>query len=100
MGFKFFKQEDENDISNQLRNELIAEQMDFDVPQVLSTDNRPAVFLSLNRNRDTIDETEWTHTLRRQRVNLIEYMWEQGMISHTIISQDANGFTIRTEINF
>jgi uncharacterized tellurite resistance protein B-like protein len=42
----------------------------------------------------------WEHLIEEQRKKLIEDMWEQGMISHTIISQDENGFTLRTEIIF
>lgn len=69
-------------------------------PTPLSTDNRPAVFLNLNRNRDTISDEEYTHLLREQRRLLIERMWESGNIMHTIISEDENGFTLRTEIIF
>jgi hypothetical protein len=87
MGFKFLNT---NEIPDQPEPDYLR----------LTTDNRPAVFLNLMRNRNDIDESEWTQMLRRQRINLIEYMWEQGMISHTIISQDEHGFTLRTEINF
>jgi hypothetical protein len=94
MGFKFLNTEQSPDqpeyITQERFNELVEHQLN----------NRPAVFLNLNRNRNTIDETEWTYLLRQQRVNLIEHMWEQGMISHTIVSQDINGFSLRTEINF
>lgn len=66
----------------------------------LSINNRPAVFLNLNRNRDTISDQEWNSIIERQRRQLIEHMWQEGMVLHTIISQDENGFTLRTEINF
>ena len=66
----------------------------------LTIDNRPAVFLNLNRNRDTISDQEWNSIIQRQRSQLIEYMWQQGMIMHTIISEDEYGFTLRTEILF
>jgi len=69
-------------------------------PTPLSVDNRPAVFLNLNRNRDTISEQEWNSIIQRQRSQLIEHMWQQGMVIHTIISEDQNGFTLRTEILF
>jgi len=69
-------------------------------PTPLSVDNRPAVFLNLNRNRDTISEQEWNSIIQRQRSQLIEYMWQQGMVMHTIISEDNNGFSLRTEILF
>jgi hypothetical protein len=38
--------------------------------------------------------------LEQQRRNLMEHMWETGMIVQTIVSQDIDGFTLRTEINF
>lgn len=66
----------------------------------LSVDNRPAVFLNLNRHRDTISNEEWLHLLRQQRIQLMEYMWDSGMVMNTIISQDEYGFTLRTELNF
>lgn len=60
----------------------------------------PAVFTSVLRNRDTISDEEYTHILRQQRRYLIESMWETGQVMHTIVSQDDNGFTLRTEILF
>ena len=69
-------------------------------PNQLSVDNRPSVFLRLERNRDTISENEWNYMIQLERRKLIEYMWEQGMIMQTIISEDENGFSLRTEINF
>jgi hypothetical protein len=59
----------------------------------------PAVFVSILRNRNTIDDNEFNFILEQQRRNLMEYMWEQGMIVQTIVSQDIDGFTLRTEIN-
>jgi hypothetical protein len=103
MGFKFLKSKEVPDqpdhITQERFNELVQHQLQPEYLR-LTTDNRPAVFLNLMRNRNDIDETEWTQILRRQRIDLIEYMWEQGMVSHTIISQDEFGFTLRTEINF
>jgi hypothetical protein len=58
-----------------------------------------SVYLRLERNRDTITEGEWNSILERQRTILMEHMWTQGQISHTIISQDENGLSLRTEIN-
>jgi hypothetical protein len=69
-------------------------------PQQLSVDNRPAVFVSIFRNRDNISDEEYAHLLIQQRRNLMDLMWERGNIMHTIVSQDENGFTLRTEINF
>lgn len=66
----------------------------------LSVDNRPAVFLNLMRDRDTISEQEWNNIIQRQRTILIEHMFQQGMVIHTVISQDENGLTLRTELLF
>jgi len=59
----------------------------------------PAVFVSILRNRNTIDDNEFNFILEQQRRNLMEHMWETGMIVQTIVSQDIDGFTLRTEIN-
>ena len=99
MGFKFLGQnipdepetvEGAYDRFNQLVNNQL----------ILSVDNRPAVFLNLNRGRATISDDEWSHILQQQRRFLIEDMWERGMIIQTVISEDMNGFSLRTEINF
>lgn len=66
----------------------------------ISTDNRPAVFLNLTRNRGTISDNEWNSIIEHQRRQLIDYMWQQGMIMHTIVSEDEYGFTLRTELLF
>lgn len=66
----------------------------------LTTNNRPAVFINLNRNRDTFSDEEWSYLIKEQRRRLIEHMWSQGHIMHTIISQDENGLTLRTELLF
>ena len=100
--FKFFgKNEDAFerifDEAERLEAELAREREATAVP--LSVDNRPAVFLNLSRNRDTISDEEWNSIITRQRHVLIDYMWTQGMVTTEIISQDENGFTIRTEIN-
>lgn len=70
------------------------------IQQPLSTNNRPAVFLNLNRRRDDISDIEWEYMMMAQRRRLIDHMFEQGMIMHTITSQDENGFSLRTEILF
>jgi hypothetical protein len=103
MGFKFLKDNvsDQPDYITQERfNELVGYQLNMNVHNPLTVDNRPAVFLNLNRERDTISDDEWNHILKRQRESLIQYMWEQGMIIQTVISQDQYGLTLRTEINF
>jgi hypothetical protein len=92
MGFKFFKQD--------VPDEPAAAAVVPNQPGRLSVDNRPAVFLNLNRGRSTIDDNEWNFILEQQRRNLVEYMWDNGMIIQTIISQDMDGFSLRTEINF
>lgn len=96
MGFKFLNTNEVPDVPDH----ITMDEFNQLVQQQLTTQNRPSVFLNLNRNRNTIDENEWTYLLRQQRVNLIEFMWEQGMIVQTIVSQDIEGFTLRTEINF
>lgn len=96
MSFKFLNKDEEE--QPQIINVVVNNEPSED--NRLSINNRPAVFLGLNRDRDTISEQEWETILRGQRTHLIERMWEQGMIIQTIISQDENGFTLRTEINF
>ena len=114
MGFKFFKQNIPDEpveirtvtlrdypvVTGRFPEEYINRIEQTITQSRLTTDNRPAVFLNLNRNRDTISDEEWLHLLRQQRVLLIERMWEEGMIRHEVISQDEYGFTLRTEINF
>ena len=107
MGFKFLKQEQIPDQPETVEgayerfHELVNNQLINEQNQLrLTTDNRPAVFLNISRHRDTISNDEWLHILRQQRIQLMEYMWDSGMIMNTIISQDEYGFTLRTEINF
>jgi len=104
MGFKFLNTEQipeqPEHITQERFNELVGHQLTMNIHNTLTTDDRPAVFLNLNRNRNTINELEWNYILQRQRNSLIEYMWRQGYILHTIVSQDENGLTLRTEINF
>ena len=96
MGFKFLKQQEAPAEPEHITQERFRQLVEHQ----LSVDNRPAVFLHLNRNRNTIDDNEWNYILLQQRRNLIDYMWENGMIVQTIISQDIDGFSLRTEINF
>ena len=49
-------------------------------------------------NLDTLGEIEYDNLLRRERIKMIESFWMDGRISQEIISQDNNGFTLRTEI--
>lgn len=103
MGFKFLKDnipDQPEHITQERFNELVGYQLNMNIQTPLSVDNRPAVFLNLNRERDSIPQQEWEHILKRQRESLIQYMWQQGMITQTIISQDEYGLTLRTEINF
>jgi hypothetical protein len=104
MGFKFLNTEQIPEqpeyITEERFNELVGYQLNMDVHNPLSTDNRPAVFLTLTTTRDGIPQQEWEHILERQRQSLIQYMWQQGMITQTVISQDEYGLTLRTEINF
>ena len=103
MGFKFLTKnipEQPNYITQERFNELVGHQLTMNTYNPLSVDNRPAVFLNVRSRRDQISDQMWEHVIEEQRKRLIEDMWEQGMISHTIISQDENGFTLRTEIIF
>lgn len=103
MGFKFLNNnipQQPDYITQERFNELVGHQLTMTTHHPLSTDNRPAVFLNLNMNRDSIHEQEWEHILARQRQSLVEHMWREGMIMHTIISEDQYGFTLRTEILF
>jgi hypothetical protein len=103
MGFKFLNQNipDQPETVEAVQDrfmELVNHRLENQL--ALSTDNRPAVFLNLSRNRDTISEQEWDSIIHAQRRQLIEYMWQQGMVMHTIISEDEYGFTLRTELLF
>ena len=103
MGFKFFENNIPNEpdhITEEGFNDLVNHQLTLNTQNTLSIDNRSAVFLHLSRNRDNINELEWNHILQKQRKSLIENLWRQGYITHTIISQHENGLTLRTEINF
>jgi predicted RNA methylase len=62
--------------------------------------NAPAHYFRTNMRREDIPEEQWYSILRQQRQRLAERMWEEGMVSHSIISQDENGFTLITEFLF
>lgn len=104
MNFKFLK--DNKDVLTQAERDERFERIlnetfpipEGELPNPIPLTDAPAVYLRLERNRDTITPQEYTHLLRQQRQLLIERMWEQDMIRHTVISQDENGFTIRTEM--
>ena len=104
MGFKFLNKDQVPDQPQMVEgayerfHELINHQLNNELR--LTTDNRPAVFLQLNRGRDTFSDEEWSYLIKEQRRRLIEHMWEQGLIIQTIVSQDEYGFTLRSEINF
>ena len=79
MGFKFLKDNvSEHDayIAQERFNELVGHQLQIDIPEpnVLSIDNRPAVFNSINRNLNMIDEDEMNFILQQQRFKLIEML--------------------------
>jgi hypothetical protein len=94
--FKFFAKNEEDEFERILNETFPL--ADGELPNPVPLTDAPAVYLRLERNRDTISQQEWTHLLRQQRQLLIERMWEQDMIRHTVISQDDNGFTLRTEV--
>lgn len=95
MGFKFFNKQRQVTLTTRERfNDLV------EYENRLTTDNRPAVFHNFDRNRGEISDREFEILIMNERRKLIEYMFREGMIIHTIVSQDENGFTLRTEINF
>lgn len=120
MGFKFFgKNDDAGQLTNRINRERFFElvnarrtrneeeveyhraMLEIDEmmnPTEISLIEPPAVYLRLERNRDTISDDEWNSIIQRQRSQLIELMWQQGIVMHTIISQDDNGLTLRTEV--
>lgn len=59
----------------------------------------PAVFMSVHRNRNDVPDGLFADICKAQRMQLIELMFQDGLVTHTIVSQDENGFTLRTEIN-
>jgi hypothetical protein len=99
MGFKFLE-DNTPEQPAYIAQEMFMDLINYTPQTPLSVDDRPAVFLQLNRNRNTIDDNEWNFMLEQQRRNLMEYLWEQGHIVHTIVSQDIDGFTLRTELLF
>lgn len=106
MGFKFFQHE-KDEFERMLELHFpggAPEGLDDDFPGLPQYDPElhgpqdAVIFLSLNVNRDNISDEQYQHILRQQRTALIERMWQQGDITHTIVSQDDNGFTLRTEV--
>jgi hypothetical protein len=60
---------------------------------------RPAVYLSVSHTRDSLSDEQFDDICKAQRLQLIERMFEYLLVTHTIVSQDNIGFTLRTEIN-
>ena len=50
------------------------------------------------RNPNDVSDAEWNLILEHERKRLVEAMFINNNIVHTIVSQDENGFTLRTEI--
>lgn len=95
MGFKFFRRDQAPQTV-----ERTYHRFEEQIAQQLTTDNRPAVFLRLERRRNDVSNREYEIVTMNERRKLIEHMYREGMIMHSIVSQDEDGFTIRTEINF
>ena len=60
---------------------------------------KPAVFVIVSRTRDSLSDEQFNDICKEQRVQLIESMLEDHMVTHTIVAQDNIGFTLLTEIN-
>jgi hypothetical protein len=97
MGFKFLsKDPDQPDYITQERfNELVEYNLQNDI--------RPVITEVVSHYRTTrpineIGQYEVLHIQKQQRYQLMDKLFEEGFISHQIISQDENGFTIRTEV--
>ncbi len=106
MGFKFFQKDNNHDdefermLQIQFPNEGLPDAQALVRRDDVEGELPPAVFTNILRPRDSISDELWMNITRGQRMRLIELMWHQGMIMHTIVSQDDNGFTLRTEILF
>ena len=92
MGFRFFQKDE--DAFERIFDE--AERLEAELERQRAT----TLFLNVPRNRNEIDDELYADICKAQRVQLIEKMWEDGLVTQTIVSQDENGFTLRTEINF
>lgn len=101
MGFRFFDKNENDDQSFERifdEAERLEAQLDRYDPE-LHGSPEPAVYTRINRDRDSITDEEWDSIIRQQRHALIEHMWRQRWVTTTTISQDENGFTLRTELN-
>ncbi len=59
----------------------------------------PTVFTRINRNRNDLSDREFEVFLTSERHKLFYRLWNNQHISHTVIYEDDNSFTVRTEIN-
>ena len=92
MGFRFFQKDE--DAFERIFDE--AERLEAELERQRAT----TLFLNVPRNRNEIDNELFADICKAQRVQLIERMFEDALVTQTIVSQDENGFTLRTEINF
>jgi hypothetical protein len=107
MGFRFFQNNDRDmDAEFERMLQLNFPAADGELPQTETLGRydpdgtaSPAVFTSVLRNRNDISDEAFDDICKAQRVQLIERMFEYLFVTHTIVSQDENGFTIRTELN-
>ncbi len=103
MGFKFFQHE-KDEFERMLEIYFpggAPEGLDDDFPGLPEYEPLPvstSVILRVPRNRDDISDEIFGDLCKAQRLQLIEKMWLQRQVTQTIISQDENGFTLRTEI--
>lgn len=101
--FKFFAKNEEDEFERLLNLHFPSEGLPD--PQALTTrydpelHGMPGVFLNVQTNRNEMADGLYADICKAQRMILIERMFDDGLVTHTIVSQDENGFTLRTEIN-
>jgi hypothetical protein len=105
MGFKFFNNEETQDERFERMLQLHFPSEFLPDPQALTTrydpelHGMPGLFISFPTNRNEMNDRLYEDICKAQRVLLIERMFDNGLVTQTIVSQDDNGFTLRTEIN-
>jgi hypothetical protein len=97
MGFKFLSKDTEQpDYIDQDRfAELVGYNLRNNIMPVIT---EVTGHFRSNVSRQNISDEEWLHILKQQRYRLMDKLFEEGFISHEIISQDENGFSLRTEV--
>ena len=97
MGFKFLstKPEEPDYIDQDRFAELVGYNLRNNIMPVIT---EVTTHFRSNVRRQDISDEEWLHILKQQRYRLMDVLFEEGFISHEIISQDENGFSLRTEV--